>query len=314
MPTARSPISALVPIKNGATHLENLRLQLEATLSAFDEILIIDDGSSDATWKLLNSWAREDQRIRLFQNDQVGLANALNLGLKNAQYEWVARYDVDDQYQTNRIEKQLNFVDTNTVAVFSDYNFVTPTGKHLGYIPTGVLPSAVSVSLIASQRTPHPVALIQKEAALSVGGYQQSDFPAEDLSLWLRMSRVGELKSVPEALLNYVINPNGVSATRRNHQLETKDRLLKEIGIRSVDLELAINDFEEIIRSYRRESYSGIRSLLLSREIRMAISESQERKVIKRSELRVKINLRDVKQITEFSLRTTKRKLIRWKN
>jgi glycosyltransferase involved in cell wall biosynthesis len=314
MTATRSPISALVPIKDGATHLGNLRLQIDRTLSASDEILIIDDASSDATWSLLKSWATEDQRIRLFQNDRPGLANALNLGLKNAQYEWVARYDVDDQYQSDRIEKQLNLVDTNTVAIFSDYNFVTPKGKHLGYIPTGVLPLAVSVSLVASQRTPHPVALILKDAALSVDGYRQSDFPAEDLSLWLRISRVGELKSVSEALLDYVISPNGVSATRRNLQLKTKDRLIKEIGIKSDDLDNAINDYEEIIRSYKSESYSGLRGLLLSREIRLAISESRERKVIKKSDLRVKINVKDIKQIFEFGLQTTKRKLFRRKN
>ena len=314
MTATRSPISALVPIKDGATHLGNLRLQIDMTLSASDEILIIDDASSDATWSLLKSWAKEDQRIRLFQNDRPGLANALNLGLKNAQYEWVARYDVDDQYQSNRIEKQLNLVDTKTVAIFSDYNFVTPTGKNLGYIPTGVLPLAVSVSLVASQRTPHPVALILKDAALSVDGYRQSDFPAEDLSLWLRISRVGELKSVPEALLNYVISPNGVSATRRNVQLKTKDRLIKEIGVKSDDLDNAINNYEEIIRSYKSESYSGLRGLLLSREIRLAISESRERKVIKKSDLNVKINVKDVKQIFKFGLQVTKRKLIRRKN
>lgn len=314
MTATRSPISALVPIKDGATHLGNLRLQIDTTLSASDEILIIDDASSDATWSLLKSWAKEDQRIRLFQNDRPGLANALNLGLKNAQYEWVARYDVDDQYQSNRIEKQLNLVDTKTVAIFSDYNFVTPTGKNLGYIPTGVLPLAVSVSLVASQRTPHPVALILKDAALSVDGYRQSDFPAEDLSLWLRISRVGELKSVPEALLNYVISPNGVSATRRNVQLKTKDRLIKEIGVKSDDLDNAINNYEEIIRSYKSESYSGLRGLLLSREIRLAISESRERKVIKKLDLNVKINVKDVKQIFKFGLQLTKRKLIRRKN
>lgn len=314
MTATRSPISALVPIKDGATHLGNLRLQIDTTLSASDEILIIDDASSDATWSLLKSWAKEDQRIRLFQNDRPGLANALNLGLKNAQYEWVARYDVDDQYQSNRIEKQLNLVDTKTVAIFSDYNFVTPTGKNLGYIPTGVLPVAVSVSLVASQRTPHPVALILKDAALSVDGYRQPDFPAEDLSLWLRISRVGELKSVPEALLNYVISPNGVSATRRNVQLKTKDRLIKEIGVKSDDLDNAINNFEEIIRSYKSESYSGLRGLLLSREIRLAISESRERKAIKKSDLRVRINVKDIKQIFEFGLQATKRKLIRRKN
>ena len=200
------------------------------------------------------------------------------------------------------------------MAIFSDYNFVTPTGKNLGYIPTGVLPLAVSVSLVASQRTPHPVALILKDAALSVDGYRQSDFPAEDLSLWLRISRVGELKSVPEALLNYVISPNGVSATRRNVQLKTKDRLIKEIGVKSDDLDNAINNYEEIIRSYKSESYSGLRGLLLSREIRLAISESRERKVIKKSDLNVKINVKDVKQIFKFGLQVTKRKLIRRKN
>lgn len=311
MSLERAAVSALIPIKNGAQYVEGLRLQLDRTLSTNDEILIIDDFSSDGTWECLKTWSRADQRLRFFKNEKPGIANALNLGLANASNDWIARYDADDQYRIDRIAQQLNQVDSNTVAVFSDYNFITPAGKNLGYIPTAITPAAVSVSLIASQRTPHPVALINRDAVLSAGGYRQSDFPAEDLSLWLRISRLGDLKSVPEPLLSYVINPNGVSSNRRTLQLDTKNRLIQEIGIRSQDLELVTDQFENIIGMYKKEEYSGLRTLLLSRELRLAGLSAGVGKHQINSITNSNINLKDFRQIVFFALQTLRRRLIR---
>ena len=260
-------VSALLPLKNAAKYLENIKIQVNRTFSQNDEILIVDDKSDDDTFSRVSEWATNDQRIRLISNSNPGLANALNLGIKEASNIWVARIDSDDTYRADRIQAQLSVVDPGTVAVFSDYKFKGKGKLPLGYMPSAVSPSAVSVSLASSRRTPHPVALLNRDAVIGAGGYLQEHFPAEDLSLWLRLSRLGDLRSVPLPLLNYTLNRKGVSITQRRIQLEMRNSLLEEIGINKIDITKVYSELENILNSYRNTEHAFVRSVLLISEI-----------------------------------------------
>lgn len=312
MVIARSAISALVPIKDGALHISNLREQLNKTLLPHDEIILVNDGSVDQTSELLRNWSREDSRIQVLSNDNHGIANALNLGLNSASNIWVARFDVDDIYREDRIEKQLKEVSIDTVTVFSDYSFRSVTGKRLGVVPSAVFPPATSVSLFSSQRTPHPVSLINREAVISVGGYRQEDFPAEDLSLWLRLSRVGKLLTSPHELLSYTINPMGVSSTKRNAQLAKKAELLTSIGINPSDYNDVTNDLLQICRRYESYDQTSIRKWLLCRELHL-ISESQFKDFSYPKMLHLHgVKTEDMVDVTKFAFSTMHRRLLRF--
>ena len=260
---SRIPISFLMPVKNGFQFLPRARVMISENCGALDEIIVINDHSSDGTGDFLRSWAADDHRVRVIDNSGSGLVNALNLGLLSAQHSWVARLDVDDIYLPSRISRQTSAITSKSVAIFSDYSLWTSSGKTLGTIPSGVDSDVVAISLLKSQRTPHPSALFSKSHVLEVGGYRTLDFPAEDLSLWLRLASVGELISIPEAVLNYQISPNSVTSLNQEKMIQKRLDLLKEFPI-APKFEISIsNRWKSIFGEYSSYPQVGFRRLLL---------------------------------------------------
>jgi glycosyltransferase involved in cell wall biosynthesis len=263
----RPPVTFLMPVKNGDKFLENSIRSIEGLSLEGDEILIINDKSTDRTSKILREFSILNQRISVLNNYNPGLVNALNLGIQNAQHNLIARVDVDDLYMNNRISSQLAIFDSSTVAVFSDYSLFSDLSGELGSIVSAVYPTSTSCSLISSQRTPHPSVMFSRDAVIEAGGYRSEDFPAEDLSLWLRLSRLGHLKSVPEALLKYRLNPLGVTSTQRHNMVIKKESLLQTIKINPTDIEKLRTDPLEISNLYANHTYTSSRRILLAKDM-----------------------------------------------
>lgn len=268
---ATIPVTALLPVKNGMKYISRARRQVASTCRDKDEIIIVDDNSTDGTFAELETWASQDHRVRILKNPGDGLVSALNLGIRESTNKWIARFDVDDTYNFERIQKQSNMIKPNVVAVFSDYEVLRPSGKSLGVIPSPVDSDAVDVSLVSSRRTPHPSVLFLKDAVISVGGYLPQDFPAEDLSLWLRLSREGLLKSMPEVLLGYELGVNSVSGQKRELIQRKTSSLIRDIGIRSSSLNSAHQRFDEILNSYSHLKFSFERQILFTQELSKAL-------------------------------------------
>ena len=209
-------ISHLLPVRNGSQFLQSVIPQIVANFSLGDQIIVIDDGSTDETPKLLQNFKTEFKGLEIVRTKGVGLVAALNLGFDVAECSWVARYDVDDDYEAHRIEIQKSQIKKNTVGIFSDYDFRINKKVYAGRMVSPVLPQMTKLSLFASQQTAHPVALLNKSAVQEAGGYNREDFPAEDLGLWFRLAKLGDLISVPETLLHYNLNSKGISASNRN--------------------------------------------------------------------------------------------------
>jgi glycosyltransferase involved in cell wall biosynthesis len=199
--TSNPPITLLMPIKNGERFLPEAIKFLEKNASPEDEILIVDDNSQDQTKSMLMTWAKFNSNVTIVNNPKSGLVSALNFGLKMARHEWIARFDVDDRYPSSRIEETRKYINRDTVAIFTDYQFTTDSGLRLGVVPSAIQANHTAPSLVSSQRTAHPSVCFNKFAVKEVGGYVEEDFPAEDLSLWLRLSTIGRIITVPKNLL-----------------------------------------------------------------------------------------------------------------
>ena len=219
-------ITGLVPIRNGYKYLPDFRANLDQILGLNDELLVIDDRSEDGTLDFLKSWANDDARIKVLQNSGSGLVDALNYGLVSASNSWIARFDVDDRYASNRFLIQRDRLHESLEAIFSDYQFFSNTELDLGRVFTAVLPRATALSLISGQRTAHPSVIFNKQLAIEVGGYISSDFPAEDLSLWLRLLKVGSIESVENLLLFYQISSTSVTGRNRKLAIEKRSGLI----------------------------------------------------------------------------------------
>ena len=262
--------SLVLPVKDGSDFIKDMIFTVSNFMRLEDELIIVNDNSQDSTVRLLTPWVRDNSQIRLIHNPNPGLANALNLGIKEASNESIARVDVDDLYSPQRLHLQQKLLADSCIAVFSDYSVNLINERQIGYIPSGVSALPTSFSLISSSRTAHPSVVFLKSAFQEAGGYRQEDFPCEDLSLWLRLSKIGSLSSVPQPLLNYRLSTTGVTASKRESMLRTRNSLITNIGLSEKVLISGFDLWKNDIDMYNFTSYSNRRRILLLREFRIA--------------------------------------------
>ncbi|CAN2246164.1 WcaA Glycosyltransferases involved in cell wall biogenesis [actinobacterium SCGC AAA044-D11] len=260
-------ISAVMPVKNGAAYISNLIGTLNSNLREDDELVVIDDHSDDDSFRELVRWSEMNEKVRVLKNGGNGLVDALNFGISEAQNTWIARFDVDDLYSKNRLNAQRYFLKPNVVAVFSDYSFFSDSEFNLGSIQSGVTSNATKLSLVSGQRTAHSSAIFNKVAFNHAGGYRKKDFPAEDLSLWLRLSRLGDFYSVPDILMNYRIGSNSITSTKRSESLSKKRSLIHEIGLEDAVVANSLREWQAIFNDYREYESMSRRKILFLRDV-----------------------------------------------
>ena len=282
-------VSALLPVKNGQMYLEELLPNILAMLTGQDEFIVVNDGSTDQTQQIIEKYLSQDSRIVLINTPGVGLVSALNHGVQRVKNKWVARFDVDDQYMDIRILEQRKCLNEDIAVVFSDYQFISEKGRGLGYVYSAVLPVPTALSLVSSQRTAHPSALINREMLDKAGGYRLQDFPAEDLALWLRMSRFGKLISVPHPLLRYTVSGNSISGQNRNIQQDKKRQLIRSFSSWHLLQERSIEDFSQTLNSYRMITHAPERILLHLRDLFLVAELTKVRIPILRLILEIKL-------------------------
>jgi len=104
-------ITVLLPTYNSEKYISQAIWSiLNQTFKEF-EFLIIDDGSTDDTERVVKSFL--DKRINYIKKEHTGLADTLNYGLKIAKHDWVARMDADDISHPQRLELQMNYLSDN---------------------------------------------------------------------------------------------------------------------------------------------------------------------------------------------------------
>jgi glycosyltransferase involved in cell wall biosynthesis len=114
-------ITILIPIKNGYKFVFSAINYIQSNISVDDEVLVIDDGSTDGTSELLADWQKRNSNVKILTGSSSGLVDALNLGLSHASHKWVARFDVDDRYSANRLFEQRKWINEDIALIFSDY-------------------------------------------------------------------------------------------------------------------------------------------------------------------------------------------------
>jgi len=200
--TRQNPkVTVLMSVYNGEKYLrEAIESILNQTFKDF-EFLIINDGSTDRTAEILQSY--DDPRIKIINNEKnIGLTKSLNKGLKMARGEYIARMDADDISMPERLEKEVDFLETHR-----DYavvgTFVKILNEHSGVIR--LLDRPVEYAQIREffrrdNCIAHGSAMIRKNCILDVGFYDESMERSQDYDLWLRLSEKYRLANIPEYL------------------------------------------------------------------------------------------------------------------
>jgi glycosyltransferase involved in cell wall biosynthesis len=209
---------------------------LAQTWSDF-ELIIVDDGSTDDSLAVAQSFAQTDPRVKVFSQPNSGTATTLNRAIELASSEWIFIMHSDDLMHPNRLERQLAFLEDHPeLAVASSLvRHIDESGRVIGRDNSFLFTHEEIEEKIRLNKLigfNHPAVVLRKSVVQSAGGYRQEFWPAEDIDLWNRLAEQGHKILVqPETLLDYRIHGASASVSRAR-LTRIKVRWLKDSMLR----------------------------------------------------------------------------------
>lgn len=189
------------------------------------EILVVDDGSTDATMAWLEDTARADSRLRVIIGEGKGPSHARNLAIGRARGRYCAFLDADDRWLPGKLDAQLalHAADPDLGFSFTDYRHVTVAGEDRGrsfsYWPyfnaqhgrrTGGfrLERALS-ALFAENVVGTSTVMARTDLLLHTGGFSGTIHSAEDWELWLALATRAPVGVVSGVYADYLMHRPG---------------------------------------------------------------------------------------------------------
>ena len=203
-------VSVIIPTFNRARYI---REAIDSVLSqAYQsyEIVVIDDGSTDSTREVLAPYGN---KIKYFYQENKGLSNARNHGIRESCGEYIALLDSDDLWLPEKLEKQVALLDENPEAAFvcSDTYVIDTLGEVIKVWKKGRHHQETFESLYESNYVYVSTTLIRRQCLDTVGYFDEGLSFSEDYDLWLRLSGRYTFKHMPACLAKYRVHENNMS-------------------------------------------------------------------------------------------------------
>jgi len=208
-------IAVVIPTFNRAGYLATAIDSALAQTRPPDEIVVVDDGSTDNTAEVL---ARYGARVRAVRQDNGGEASARNRGVREAASTWIAFLDSDDAWEPEALERlegaaarhpEVGLVAMRARVMSADGTRGTRTH---GKKSSG--PWFSTRSLLWGDAGGVQMPMVRRALVLAAGGFDESLPSATDCDLWLRLSFATAMIGIPEPLLLVRVHPENLSADR----------------------------------------------------------------------------------------------------
>jgi glycosyltransferase involved in cell wall biosynthesis len=198
-------ISVVIPAYNAARFLLRCLKSVFAQSLKPEEVIVVDDGSTDNTAALA-----AELGATVISQTNSGLADARNMGIRNASGEWIALLDADDLWAPEKLERQVACIRPETVLVYTGIRVFDDSGVR------DVRPAIDAISARKMLRYLNPITpstvLVKREAFMQAGGFRKGLHACEDWGLWFCLQPLGQFEAVPDTLTDYYIHPKSLSA------------------------------------------------------------------------------------------------------
>ncbi len=227
-----------MPVYNAEKYVgEAIESILNQTFADF-EFLIFNDGSTDKSAKIIQSYAEKDKRIVFYDYQKnTGLVDMLNKGIDKSQGKYIARMDADDISLPQRFEKQVSFMEKNEdIGVCGTWFtvFENHVENILNTIKQPEQDSDIKIAILHYCPLGHPT-IMAKTSLFKNNLYDQDFYPAEDYELWARLIPITKFHNIQESLLLYRSHEANISKnkseTQQNNGFTAQIKQLTQLGV-----------------------------------------------------------------------------------
>ena len=245
--TKTPSISVIMPVFNSENTVHAaIESILNQTFREF-EFIMIDDGSTDDSYAIMQQYQQIDNRVRVIQQQNQGITVALNAAINHAQGEYIARMDADDIAYPQRLEAQHQLMSQYlSIGICGTQIEIFGAKTGIGHVPTD--PTIAKFTLLFRTPVYHPTVMIRRsllEKHQLRYDPENTYIAAEDYDLWLRASKYTEIANHPDTLLRYRISDTQIthrlSDAQKASTYHIYRRLLAPLGIIPKTQELAVH-------------------------------------------------------------------------
>ncbi|MEY0935244.1 glycosyltransferase [Providencia rettgeri] len=265
-------VSIILPVYNAERFLYEAIDSIVNQTHKNLQIIIINDGSSDKSLDIINSFI--DGRITVINRDNKGLIYSLNEGLNIANGNYIARMDADDIARFDRIEKQLCFLKKNkNVAIVGSYaNLIDEDGNNIGLKKKPSSDTIIKAVCFFGSPFIHPSVMFNKNLIKEELYYSNNFVHAEDYELWARLIANKELSffNIKDTLLKYRIVSTSVSRKYEGQQKKSHENITKKYFLKKNDnssLNTTLSLLKNIIINQKKKSKIPLQIIYVLRKI-----------------------------------------------
>lgn len=244
-------ITTIIPCYNAEIYLAEAIESVLAQTRATDEILVVDDCSTDSSREIASQYP-----VALLQTPtNSGHATARNIGINAARGEIIAWLDADDYWEPNHLETVVGLLDQFPEAgvAFSGVRFFGDRDGFWTNFPCDGEPKDVFESCARTTVVPAMSAVTRRAELLEVGGFDESVRVAPDFDLWLRMSLTSRFVSTSDITSNYRWHNAQISSRQRFKQTVSMFRSRNQVATSLRHTQN--NQRAEFIENCSRESF-----------------------------------------------------------
>ncbi len=212
-------VSVVMAVYNGERYLRGAVDSILAQTLSDLEFIIVDDGSTDETARILDAYA-DPRIVRLRNETNIGLTRSLNRGLAAARGTYIARQDADDVSLRDRLARQAAFLEANSACgvVGSTTLWTDDEGSEIQLWRQPLDNDDLQHTLVRYCPLIHGSTMYRLSAAQEIGGYNEALRTGQDYDFWLRMSETWDMACLPEVLYHYRWHPAMASQARQPEQ------------------------------------------------------------------------------------------------
>ncbi len=247
MPAPTPRVTVFIPVYNRQHYIGSAVDSILAQSFRDFELLVVDDGSTDATLEILSRY--RDPRLRIEHNPRnLGIPATRNRGLELARGEYIALLDSDDTARPDRLARQVSMLDRHPelVQIGTACDFMSAEGRRLGRVRRRPAdPDMVDTSLLFHSALTNRT-IMARTAILQLYRYDENFASGEDYELHQRLARKFRMANLPEILVCGRLHPGRTTLQQQDIRHDCK----REISRRALD-EIGISpDEDELDRHY----------------------------------------------------------------